>query len=121
MEKDKLTLTGIPGFKHTHSHEDVNGAFGGYRTWMVHYRNEETIDEKIAVYAFVGFYWDVGRQTPEQKVTRIKVAHLVTDALEEGVPPGWIAKAVGLCVKLWQEIKKNGPTDGERFKLSVYG
>jgi hypothetical protein len=57
-EQLKLEVEGLGDCVVTGSHEDVNGKWGGYKAWVVHYESETM--KRHELYRHVGEYYDVG-------------------------------------------------------------
>ena len=104
---DRITRHSIPGLDQDkpylvgRSHHDVNGMWGGHRSWIVHYIDEETNKDNLIVYAAIGNYWDIGHgmQEPiDSRHSRFNVIERIVNLMESGVNPDLIIDAVDFAV-----------------------
>lgn len=104
---DRITQHNIPGldldrtYLVGRTHHDVNGLWGGRRSWIVHYIDEETNKDNLVVYVAIGNYWDIGHGMQEQidsKHSRFDVIERIVDLMEDGVSPDLIIDAVDFAV-----------------------
>lgn len=98
LEKDRAYFVG-------QSHPDVNGNWGGYRVWIVHYVGDDTDLCPTVMYVAIGEYWSVGSWPDDPNDhSRFGVVRWITDLMEKGVSPddiwdsvedGLVARGVG--------------------------
>lgn len=74
MEKGYMKVTGIDGYNVTHSHNDVNGKWGEYKTWMVHYEGEG-VKPRCEVYRHIGEYWSIGNYPDDYGPSKFEVVN----------------------------------------------
>ena len=104
---DRITQHSIPGLDQGktylvgRSHHDVNGMWGGHRSWIVHYADEETNKDNLIVYVAIGNYWNIGHgmwEGIDSQYSRFNVIEHVINLMESGVSPDLIYNAVKVAV-----------------------
>ena len=73
-----MKVTGIDGMEVVNSHQDVNGKWGGYKAWVVHFAppvgpSGRMMTQRMEIYRHIGDYYKVGNWPDDKGASRWEV------------------------------------------------